>query len=83
MHWYLYVLLVVKLLVLYFFLKKRIDPSPEVEKRFESVDKLFMFLLTVLILYLFHPYTKNPVCIDRETKLFLFIFGIMTVIHSV
>ena len=36
MHWYLYVLLVVKLLVLYFFLKKRVNPSPEVEKRFES-----------------------------------------------
>ena len=83
MHWYLYVLLVVKLLVLYFFLKKRVNPSPEVEKRFESVDKLFMFLLTILILYLFHPYTKNPVCVDKETKLFLFTFGIMTVIHSV
>jgi uncharacterized protein YhhL (DUF1145 family) len=83
MHWYLYVLFFVKLLVLYLFLKKRVDPSPESEKKFASVDKLFMILLAILILYLFHPYTKNPVCIDKETKLFLFIFGIMTLIHSV
>jgi uncharacterized protein YhhL (DUF1145 family) len=83
MHWYLYVLFFVKLLVLYLFLKKRVDPTPESEKRFASVDKLFMILLAILILYLFHPYTKNPVCVDRETKLFLFVFGIMTLIHSV
>jgi len=82
MHWYLYVLFFVKLLVLYLFLKKRIDPTTESEKRFASVDKLFMILLAILILYLFHPYTKNPVCVDRETKIFLFIFGIMTLLHS-
>lgn len=82
MHWYLYVLFFVKLLVLYLFLKKRVDPTPESEKKFASVDKLFMILLAILILYLFHPYTMNPVCVDRETKLFLFIFGIMTLLHS-
>ena len=83
MHWYLYVLLVVKLLVIYFFLKNKVDPSPEVEKRFSYTDKVFTFLLTLLILYLFHPFTNNPVCVDKETKLFLFTFGIITVIHSV
>ena len=83
MHWYLYVLFFVKLLVIYFFLKKRVDPSPETEKRFSYTDKVFTFLLTLLILYLFHPYTNNPVCVDKETKLFLFIFGIMTLIHSI
>ena len=82
MHWYLYVLFFVKLMVLYLFLKKRVDPTPESEKRFDSVDKLFMILLAILILYLFHPYTTNPVCVDRETKIFLFIFGIMTLLHS-
>jgi len=83
MHWYLYVLFFVKVVVLYLFLKKRVDPTPESEKRFATMDKLFMFLLTLLILYLFHPYTTNPVCVDRETKLFLFLFGIMSLVHSV
>ena len=81
MHWYLYVLLIVKMLVLYFFLKKRWNPSPENEKKFALIDKLFMILLIFLIIYLFHPYTKNPVHVDRETKLFLFIFGIMSLVH--
>jgi len=80
--WYLYVLLVVKLLVIYLFIKKKVDPSPESEKRFSYTDKVFTFLLTLLMLYLFHPFTKNPVCVDKETKLFLFTFGIMTLIHS-
>ena len=83
MHWYLYVLFVVKLLVLYYFLQKRRNPSPEHEKKFALIDKLFMILLTILMIYLFHPYTKNPVYVDRETKLFLFIFGIMSLVHLI
>jgi hypothetical protein len=81
MHWYLYVLFVVKLLVLYYFLQKR--RNPEYEKKFALIDKLFMILLTILMIYLFHPYTKNPVYIDRETKLFLFIFGVMSLVHLI
>jgi len=83
MHWYLYVLFVVKLLVLYYFLLKRRNPSPEHEKKFALIDKLFMILLTILMIYLFHPYTKNPVYVDRETKLFLFIFGVMSLVHLI
>ena len=49
MHWYLYVLLIVKMLVLYFFLKKRWNPSPENEKKFALIDKLFMILSVFFI----------------------------------
>jgi len=82
MHWYLYVLLSIKLLFVYFFIRNKIDPSPKIKKRLSYIDTLFLFLLNLLLLYLFHPFTKNPVCIDKETKLFIFTFGILTLIHS-
>jgi hypothetical protein len=81
MHWYLYLLLIVKLTFFYFLLKKRRNPSPENEKKLSLIDTLFIVLLSILMIYLFHPFTKNPVCIDRETKLFLFTFAILTILH--
>ena len=82
MHWYLYVLLMVKLLVLYFFLKEKVNPSPENKNKLSLIDKVFYILLSLLMVYLFHPFTKNPICVDRETKLFLFIFAILTISHT-
>jgi len=82
MHWYLYVLLFVKLTFLYFFLKEKRNPSSENKKKLSLIDTSFMILLSILMIYLFHPFTKNPVCIDRETKLFLFTFAILTITHS-
>ena len=81
MHWYLYVLLLIKLVFLYLFLKNKVVHSDETEKKLNQIDKLFMSLLSILMIYLFHPFTKNPICIDRETKLFLFTFGILSLTH--
>jgi hypothetical protein len=83
MHWYLYVLLSVKLIFVFLFFREKVNPSPEIKKRLSYIDNLFILLLNVLILYLFHPFTKNPVCVDKETKMFLFTFGFLTLIHSV
>jgi hypothetical protein len=83
MHWYLYLLLIVKLTFFYFLLKEKRSPSPENEKKLSLIDTLFIVLLSILMIYLFHPFTKNPVCIDRETKLFLFTFAILTISHMV
>lgn len=83
MEWYLYVIFVVKIVFLALFLKNKIRPTPKSEKRLKKVDALFMLLLSVLMIYLFHPGYKGPVCIDRETKLFLFTFAILTAIHTV
>jgi len=82
MHWYLYVLLILKLIFVFLFIREKFNPSPEIKKRLSYIDTIFISLLNVLLLYLFHPFTKNPVCVDRETKLFLFTFGILTLIHS-
>jgi len=81
MYWYLYVLLIVKLLFLFFFLKEKRTPSIENEKKLSFIDNLFMILLSLLMIYLFHPFTKKSCCIDRETKLFLFTFAILTLTH--
>jgi len=83
MEWYLYVILFVKISFLLLFLKNKIHSTPESEKRLKRVDAVFMLLLSVLMIYLFHPGYKGTVCIDRETKLFLFMFSILTIIHTV
>ncbi len=82
MHWYLYILLLVKMIILFLFIKNKVDPSPETEKRLSFMDKLFTILLTLLMIYIFHPYTKNPTSVDKETKLLLFTFAILTLFHS-
>ncbi len=65
------------------FLKNKIKPTPESQKRLKKVDAIFMLLLCILMIYLFHPGYKGIVCIDQETKLFLFLFAILTVTHTV
>ena len=70
------------MLIIYYFVKNKLDPSPETEKRLSYIDKLFTILLTILMIYIFHPYTKNPTTVDKETKLFLFTFAILTLAHS-
>lgn len=82
MHWYLYVLFILKLFIVFLFIKNKVDPSPETEKRLSFMDKVFMILLSLLMIYIFHPYTKNPTMVDKETKLFLFTFAILTLSHS-
>jgi len=83
MEWYLYVILLVKIVFLALFLKNKIKPTPESKERLKKVDALFMILLCILMIYLFHPGYKGNVCIDRETKLFLFTFAILTIIHKI
>ena len=79
---YLYLLLLVKLFELYCIVWNRVKPSEQSAKYLFQVNRLFTVLVTFLMLYLFHPFTRNPVSIDRETKLFLFTFACITLIHS-
>lgn len=83
MDWYLYVILFVKIVFLTLFLKNKIHSTPESKKRLKQVDGIFMLLLCALMIYLFHPGYKGNVCIDQETKLFLFLFAILTSIHTI
>ena len=79
---YLYLLLVIKCFELFCIVWNRLKPSERSAKYLFQTNRLFTVLVTLLMLYLFHPFTRNPVNIDRETKLFLFAFACITLVHS-
>jgi uncharacterized protein YhhL (DUF1145 family) len=74
---YLLILLAVKLAFVYFIIKDKITPTEKNLTMLENTDKLFTVLMSLLLVYLFHPGHKTDVRIDHETKLFLFLFGLL------
>jgi hypothetical protein len=48
----------------------------------ERVEFLFISLMSFLLLYLFYPRANNEVYIDFETKLLLFVFGIILLTNA-
>lgn len=80
---YLSTILIVKLAFLGFFIKNKFAPTTLSKNGLLYTENAFNLLMSLLIIYLFHPNTSNPIFVDRETKLFLFIFSILTLIHIV
>jgi uncharacterized protein YhhL (DUF1145 family) len=62
-------------------LLNRVRPSEFNTKVMETTDDLFVLCMSGLMVYLFRPRNKNPVTIDYETKLFLFAFGVLQLLH--
>ena len=79
---YLYILLLIKLFELCCIVWNRLNPSKQSAKYLYKTNRLFTVMVTLLMLYLFHPKSRNPVTIERETKLFLFTFACITLISS-
>ena len=77
----LFLILSIKLTLLALFLKQKITPSELTKHRMEILENAFITLMLLLMVLLFHPFSKNPVIIDRETKLFLFAFAILTAFY--
>jgi len=84
----IYSILVVKVVfvitaVLHFILEfqgKRFDALDDIIVYFKDrVDFIFTFMMSVLIVYLFYPYHKIPVELDKETKTLLWLFGIVLI----
>jgi uncharacterized BrkB/YihY/UPF0761 family membrane protein len=48
----------------------------------ERVEFVFIFLMSLMLMYLFYPRSTKPIIIDYETKLLLFVFGIITIIGA-
>ena len=46
------------------------------------VDFVFTFLMALLLIYLFYPFSKAPVRINEETKVLLFLFGVILVVTA-
>ena len=45
------------------------------------VDFVFTFLMSLLLIYLFYP-SKTPVFINDETRLLIFLFGIILIVTA-
>jgi hypothetical protein len=79
---YLSIIFIVKMLFLGFWIKNKLEPTELSKQGLYYSEKVFTTLMSLLIIYLFHPNTPNPTFVTRETKLFLFIFSILTMIHT-
>ena len=77
---FLMLLLCIKLVFVGAVVKTRIAPSEATANVLHITHTLFNGLMACLLVYLFHPRSSNPVLVDRETKIFLFTFGILMVV---
>ena len=58
------------------------DSDTSTLQTYNTVSKnLFMGMIAVLIIYLFNPNKPSPVFIEGETKLLLFLFGILSLLE--
>lgn len=84
---YLFFILIVKILFVFSLILK-IQASRKGEKEEEEkynnyqqeLHKLFTGSMGILLIILFIPKNKGEVCVDGHTKLFLFIFGVLSII---
>jgi cell division protein FtsW (lipid II flippase) len=84
---FLYFILVVKILFLISMLlsiyashKGTQAQADKYENFQEKMEHLFIVSMGILMMILYFPHTKGPVCVDGHTKLFLYIFGILSVL---
>jgi uncharacterized protein YhhL (DUF1145 family) len=78
---FLFFLLIVKVTFVVTLLLNRVHPSALNTEIMHKSDDLFVLCMSGLMIYLFRPRNKNPVVIDYETKLFLFAFSVLQLIH--
>lgn len=84
---FLYFILVVKILYLIAMilnLYASVKGTKSQQERYENfqdkMEHLFIILMGILMVILFHPRNKGEVCISGHTKLFLYIFGILSIL---
>ena len=74
------------LAVLHLFLKFKGKGDSETDKKIlywkDRVEFVVIALMSLMLIYLFYPRSTKPIIIDFETKLLLFIFGIIILIGA-
>jgi hypothetical protein len=53
----------------------------DIGKIYTDIDDIWNILIGVLLVYLYNHLTQKTVCISGHTKLYLYLFGIMTVVE--
>ena len=64
---------------------KHKDHTPVDEKIIywkKKVEFIFMILMAILLIYLFNPRTNRSIMIDYETKVLLYLFGIILLLTA-
>ena len=83
---FLFKVLFAILAVSHMYLKVKGKAGSETDKKIvyweERVEFIFIFLMSLMLMYLFYPRSTKPIIIDFETKLLLFIFGIIILIEA-
>jgi hypothetical protein len=75
---------ILAVLHIYFIVKGKTDSKTDKKIMFwkERVEFIFIFLMSFMLMYLFYPRSTKPIIIDFETKLLLFVFGIIILIGA-
>jgi hypothetical protein len=74
-------ILIVKLFVLFYVVRNKISSTEESIKRMNFFEHVFTVSMSLLMIYLFNPWSLHDK-IDKETRLFLMAFAILTLAHS-
>ena len=88
---FLYVILVVKIVFLFVLAMSKyeniigdVDKSVWYKMLQDKLHHLFTLLMGILLTLLFHPLlSAKTVCVDGHTKLFLYAFGVLSIIGIV
>lgn len=48
----------------------------------QRIEFIFISLMSIMLIYLFYPRSNKPIILDYETKLLLFVFGIILLIGA-
>jgi hypothetical protein len=79
-------ILFVILAVLHLYFKFKGKGDSETDKKIvfwkERIEFVFIFLMSFMLMYLFYPRSTKPIIIDFETKVLLFVFGIIILIGA-
>jgi len=79
---YVIILIIIKLffIVTLIVIKFQTVPNDDLVTFNEISKNIVMGMLAILMIYLFHPKTYSPVQIEGETKVLMFLFGILAII---
>lgn len=75
---------ILAILHLYFVFKGKANSEKDIKVEYwkDRVEFVFVALMSLMLLYLFYPRSTKPIIIDFETKLLLFVYGIIILIGA-
>ena len=88
---YIYLIFFIKIVfiltsIMQLYLNLKGKKTSELDKKIvylkEKFEFIFVFLMSLLLIYLFNPLTNNINIIDKETKTLLFLFGLILLITA-